>query len=111
VVLLKEASHPYHPQALRALSSNPFTISLEAGPSIHELDTNHLVILDKRDSKNSFTWPKDLRLLVGEEGPGIPESLKRAIAFSIPIGESVESLNANVAASISLFDYRTNRPL
>ena len=57
-----------------------------------------------------FQWPKDVRLLVGEEGPGLPPfSFGKRIA--IPMTESVESLNAVAAASMALYAYRVQHPL
>ena len=44
---------------------------------------------------------KNLRLLVGEEGPGIPRG-EGLGTIAIPT-EGVESLNATVAASIALY--------
>ena len=57
-----------------------------------------------------FQWPKDVRLLVGEEGPGLPPfSFGKRLA--IPMTESVESLNAVAAASMALYAYRVQHPL
>jgi TrmH family RNA methyltransferase len=54
-----------------------------------------------------FKWPKDLFLLVGEEGPGLAQA---DLEFKIPTlsipTESVESLNAVVATSIALYSYK-----
>ena len=56
-----------------------------------------------------FQWPKDVRLLVGEEGPGLPPfSFGKRLA--IPMTESVESLNAVAAASMALYAYRVQHP-
>jgi len=46
----------------------------------------------------------DLRLLIGEEGPGLPE-LKEVPRLAITTTH-VESLNATVAASLALYSYR-----
>ena len=52
----------------------------------------------------TFTWPRNARLLIGEEGQGVPAS--KAFEFlSIPMAREVESLNATVAASIALYSY------
>ena len=57
-------------------------------------------------SKNSVDirevkFPKNLRLLVGEEGQGVPEGI-HAQQIHIPM-RKVESLNAAVAISLALY--------
>ena len=112
VVLLKEAAHPYHPKAIRAASGATFKVSLAQGPSIRELpETTTWVTLDTQgESLPAFQWPKDIRLLVGEEGPGL---LRRASStrLAVPMTDSVESLNAVVAAGMALYAYRVQHPL
>ncbi|MCB0394390.1 MAG: hypothetical protein KDD25_07510, partial [Bdellovibrionales bacterium] len=55
-------------------------------------------------SLSEFEWPKVTNLLLGEEGQGIPQSLKRR-SISIPIHSEVESLNASAALSIALYSW------
>jgi TrmH family RNA methyltransferase len=57
-----------------------------------------------------MVWPRDMYLVVGEEGQGLPEELK-ATRVSIPMRASIESLNAVAAAAIALFSYRQRFPL
>ena len=112
VILLKESAHPYHPKAIRAASGTMFKMSLVQGPSIEDLpETTTWVTLDVQgESLPAFQWPKDVRLLVGEEGPGLPPRAagKR---LAVPMTESVESLNAVVAAGMALYAYRVQYPL
>ena len=112
VILLKESAHPYHPKAIRAASGTTFAVSLVQGPSIRDLPaTTTWVTLDAQgESLSTFQWPEDIRLLVGEEGPGLPiiTSSKR---LAIPMTESVESLNAVVAVGMALYAYRVQHPL
>ena len=112
VILLKESAHPYHPKAIRAASGAMFAMSLAQGPSIRDLpDTATLVTLDTQgESLPAFHWPKGIRLLVGEEGPGLP-SLPSGTRLAVPMADSVESLNAVVAAGMALYAYRTQHPL
>lgn len=101
VILLKECANPFHPKAIRASSGLSARMNLATGPSIHELkDIKHLVALDL-EGENLYQTPLNLpiRLLVGEEGPGIPSHLD-VKKINIPIHDKVESLNATVAASI-----------
>ena len=112
VILLKESAHPYHPKAIRAASGATFAMSLAQGPSIRDLpDAATLVTLDTQgESLPAFRWPKDIRLLVGEEGPGLPSRWSGA-RLAVPMAYSVESLNAVVAVGMALYAYRTQHPL
>ena len=112
VVLLKEAAHPYHPKAIRAASGTTFKVCLAQGPSIRDLpETTTWVTLDMQgESLPAFQWPKDVRLLVGEEGPGLPP-LPSGKRLAVPMADSVESLNAVVAAGMALYAYRVQHPL
>jgi len=107
VVLLEGAAHPFHPRALRAAANAPFQVELRRGPGWADLATavGPLVALDARGTAMAdFPWPRDLRLVLGEEGPGVPADLPlQRLAIAMPGG--VESLNATVAASIALYDW------
>lgn len=139
VVLLREATHPFHPKAIRAGSGAQFDLEFFLGPSLTELaeiysthtatfspaaitpSLTPLITLDMGGTPiNHFTWPKQALLLVGEEGPGLPASLRKSTDYStansianstansqiqvisIPKADAIESLNAMVAASIAL---------
>ena len=49
-----------------------------------------------------FDWPADMRLILGEEGQGVPADCP-ATRLSVPTTGAVESLNATVAVSVALF--------
>lgn len=107
IILLQESASPFHPKAVRAASGTVFMTPFAKGPSIQDLSilTGPAVALDMDgDSLGTFKWPKDVRLLIGEEGMGVPGSLtlKR---LSIPMAKGVESLNATVAAGVALYAY------
>ncbi len=112
VILLKESAHPYHPKAVRAASGTVFKVSLMQGPSIRELpEPATWVTLDTQgESLPAFQWPEAIRLLVGEEGPGLPP-LPSGTRLAVPMTDSVESLNAVIAASMALYAYRVQHPL
>ena len=112
VILLKESAHPYHPKAIRAASGTTFKMSLAQGPSIRDLqEAATWVTLDAQgESLPAFQWPEDVRLLVGEEGPGLPP-LPSGKQLAVPMTDSVESLNAVVAAGMALYAYRVQHPL
>lgn len=112
VVLLQEAAHPYHPKSVRAASGTVFEVPLVQGPSIRHLpDPATWVTLHVQGERlSAFSWPEDIRILVGEEGPGLPV-LPSGKRLAIPMAKSVESLNAVVAASMALYAYRVQHPL
>ncbi len=115
VILLKEAASPFHPKSTRAASGAVFNVDCVYGPSIEELNHNNLastiVALDiTGNDLSGFPWSKNVRILIGEEGQGLPGkgfSQKAAI----PMMKGMHSLNAVVAASIAMYAYRLQHPL
>lgn len=110
IILLKEACSPFHPKALRAAAGNIRHFSFFQGPSIREikdLELPQLFCLDmKGKDLSDLRLPKDLCLLVGEEGPGIPLEIRnKANTISIPMLNNVESLNASFSASLVSYEY------
>lgn len=105
VVLLDEACHPFHPKAIKASAGACFHLNLMRGPSIQNLqNVKQLLALDKDGTAISkMDLKKPRRLLLGEEGKGLPADLKTE-KVAIPINDSIESLNATVAASILLYE-------
>lgn len=119
VILLKESAHPYHPKSIRAASGATFDVPLTQGPSVRDLPgpsklraspAPWVTLHVEGEEMPGFPWPKDVRMLVGEEGPGLPpcSSGKR---LAVPMTESVESLNAVAAVSMALYAYRVQHPL
>ena len=107
VILCEECANPFHPKVIKASAGSSLRLPLQLGPSIQNIsnDTEIISLDSEGQNINKFDWPQNVRLLLGEEGPGIPWTLKRT-AISIPINSKVESLNATVAASLALFSYR-----
>lgn len=108
VILLKEACSLFHSKCVRAAAGNLLDLNIYLGPSINELNTKGLHYLDMSGKALGKTdLPKDLNLVLGEEGPGVPaEKRQSENCLSIPMNQGVESLNAATAAAISLFEYR-----
>lgn len=105
IVLMEEAAHPFHPKTLRAAANAQFELELMRGPSWAEIGNaaGPLVALDGGgEDISQFHWPKNLRLILGEEGLGVPAGLK-AQRLAIPTTGAIESLNATVAASLALY--------
>jgi RNA methyltransferase, TrmH family len=105
VVLLEGAAHPFHPKCLRAASNAQFSLTLLRGPRWAEVNAaaGPLYALDGGGTDlTRFDWPTDLRLILGEEGQGVPADCP-AVRLSVPTTGNVESLNATVAVSVALF--------
>jgi len=112
MILLKESASPFHPKAMRAASGSTLHLVYERAGSIRDLSgLEDLIALDLAGEPISqFRWPKNARLLIGEEGQGVPGSVapKRV---HISISKNVESLNAVAATSIGLYAYRVQHSL
>lgn len=107
IILLQESASPFHPKAVRAASGTVFMTPLAKGPSIRDLTklAGPAIALDMDGEPiGTFKWPKDVRLLIGEEGMGVPDSLPLQ-RISIPMANGVESLNVTVAAGVALYAY------
>lgn len=114
VILLREAVHPFHPKVIRASSGAVFVQSLSQGCSISELAKPErlkwIIPLDMEgEDIATLAWPQHVRLLIGEEGMGIP-SLPYSQRFSISQIHTAIPLNATVASSIALHAYRQQHP-
>lgn len=103
-ILLAESAHPYHPKALRASGGAVLRARLLEGPSLNDLpeDLPLLALSAEGEDLADFVFPRSFGLLVGMEGPGLPD-FWRSRALAIPISPEVESLNAATAAAIALY--------
>jgi len=112
IVLLKEAAHPFHPKSIRAAGTPVFTMSFMTGPSIYKLRAmkRPLVALSPVGINiSTFRFPERFALLPGLEGPGLSEEVKPDFTLSIPMKPHVESLNAAVATSIVLYEWKRSK--
>lgn len=106
LILSEESCSPYHPKAIKASAGALLKMPLYKTGKFAEFITHNknVYALDmKGENVAKFKWPKNLQLVIGEEGPGFGD-IKGLQRLSIPT-EGVESLNATVAASIALFSY------
>lgn len=116
MILTAESSSPFHPRAIRAASATTLAMNYLRGPSIRELRAiatgSPMIALDMKGQKlPGFHWPINARLVLGEEGLGVPEQVRNLCeTVSIPMAAGVESLNATVAAGIALYSYRSQYP-
>jgi TrmH family RNA methyltransferase len=112
LILLKEAAHPFLPKTWKASAGSIWDIPLYSGPSLQELKdygtnniSNRIITLDMSgENLWTFDWPRNSRLLLGEEGQGIPNNLS-SIKVSIPMRKPVESLNVAVAGALAINQY------
>lgn len=115
VILTAESAHPFLPKSIRSSSGAVFSAKLYTSDQLEStveesMSSNaDLVALDASGvSIAEHKWAPNTRLILGEEGRGLPDSLvqdKRLKKISIPI--QFESLNIGVAAGIALHSYRS----
>ncbi|MHC1742733.1 MAG: 16S rRNA (guanine(527)-N(7))-methyltransferase RsmG [Syntrophobacteraceae bacterium] len=112
IILLSECAHPYHPKALRASGGAVLHASLKRGPSIADLseDLPLIPLSSEGTDIRSFDFPERFLLLPGIEGPGLPRDWRNR-SLSIPISETVESLNAATALAIALYAWKSQSGL
>ena len=110
IILTRESANPFLPQAVKASSG----AVLKQKFSYTDLQLNQ-ILFSKTDyaldleGKNiiDVSWPKNFRLILGEEGLGLNltlEQKKQLNLINIPTA-NIESLNATVSASIALWEY------
>jgi 16S rRNA (guanine527-N7)-methyltransferase len=112
VILTKDAANPYHPKSIRSSAGAVFEIEFVRGPRLEDFpeilisSDDKIFTLDTSGSPlNTISFPEKFIVIPGIEGPGLPENLKTD-AVSILLSENVESLNASVALSIFLYQWR-----
>ncbi|XGC82221.1 TrmH family RNA methyltransferase [Bdellovibrio bacteriovorus] len=110
MILTEESCNPFHPKAIKASAGALLKLPLfKVGKFADFVAGNEEVFaLDmKGENVATFKWPKNVRLAIGEEGPGF-SGLKGLKRLSVAT-QGVESLNATVAASIALFSYANSK--
>ena len=110
MILLAESAHPCHPKALRASGGVALQARLLAGPALDDLpsDLPLLPLAADGEPLSRVVFPERFGLLVGMEGPGLPEKWRER-AVAIPMAGEVESLNAATAAAIALYVWSQSR--
>ncbi|MCC2678160.1 MAG: rRNA methyltransferase [Pseudobdellovibrio sp.] len=111
LVLTKESAHPFLPHAIKASAGAALNLKItKSSLSLGEIPLNGAnYALDLHgESLLTARWPKNLRLWVGEEGPGLSlkHEQKKVMKFiNIPTSQ-VESLNAMVSTSLALWEWK-----
>ena len=129
LILTSESANPFLPKSIKASAGAVFRIPIFLGPSLSEISSimvsssgleSASTSVCKNTSDVTFVfdktgvdisdvkWPRDVRIVVGEEGLGIKKVDQSGAHFkkvSIPM-VNMESLNVAVTAGIALFEYR-----
>ena len=105
VILTEESAHPFHPKALRSSAGSSLDVEIYKTVSIEQVNSPNMFYLDMKGEELSETQvPQNARLLLGEEGLGVPESIKKqGQAVKISMSAGVDSLNLAVSAGIALY--------
>jgi 16S rRNA (guanine(527)-N(7))-methyltransferase RsmG len=112
VVLLREAASPFHPRSARAAGSALLRVPLRGGPAIAELAPQGAPVLALSPGGRDIAevgFPERFGLLVGLEGPGLPDAWRTAEAVGIPMQPGNESLNAAAATAVVLYLWSRGR--
>lgn len=108
VVLLSGAANPYHHKAVRAAGVGVFRVPLMRGPSIESLVVRSIPLFTlsaEGESIAKSVLPRTMGLLVGVEGPGVPERFRQKRLIGIPMAPGSESLNAAVSAAVAMYEW------
>ncbi len=111
VVLLQEAANPFHPRSARAAGSALLRVELQRGPALADFAPQNAPVLALSpggQDVGSVAFPDQFGLLVGLEGPGLPDTW-RPTALRIPMLPGNESLNAATATAVALYAWRRTR--
>ncbi len=108
VVLLEGAANPYHSKALRAAGTAPFRVPLMRGPAIERLRVAGVPLFTLTAEGENIAravLPPNMGLLIGVEGPGVPQRFREKRTIGIPMEVGSESLNAATAAALAMYEW------
>ena len=101
VLLLPGCADAYSPKAIRASAGAALNVPI-ANADYEQLSKRTLFFADARGT-SSFIPPRNAILVLGSEGSGVSEAIRRAgTPVAIPTSNRVESLNVAAAAAILL---------
>jgi RNA methyltransferase, TrmH family len=108
IILTRECTDPFSPKAVRSCAGAIEQIDIIEVEQVEQLKQLGIDIItaDKNGRKlDIIHWPESFILVIGNEGSGISEEINtiKKSSVSIPISQSIESLNAGVAAGIILY--------
>lgn len=113
VYLSEDAANPFLPKSVKASAGSVLRLEIVKTKKLADIvvmkSNTPMVALDNFGQNiKQFKWPKNVRLIVGEEGPGLGQQQSNIQLISIPT-TGVESLNAVVATSVALYDYQIKK--
>lgn len=113
IILTQEAAHPFLPQSVKASAGAVLKIRFSKTGALKQIPLcGEDFALDLHGKAlQSIHWPQNLRLWIGEEGPGLnltEEQIKKMRFINIPTGP-VESLNAMVSASLAMWEWKKSQ--
>ena len=121
VVLDESSADPWGWKALRASMGSAFHLPVIRSRGIGSLVTEWrkaglrvaATVPRGGTSMHNVDFTKATALLIGGEGPGLPEALVEAadVRVTIPMRAGIESLNAAVAAAVLLYEAQRQRNL
>lgn len=113
-IVLKGTTDVYSPKVIRAASGSVFRLPILFVETAQETVTllrkygKKTVAATPYGDRDYFTCPLafDTAIIIGNEGAGISETLLEGtdLRLKIPMRESVESLNAAIAAAVLMFE-------
>lgn len=111
VILTKESTHPFLPHSIKASAGAALKLKItKSSLALTEIPLigANIALALHGESIAKTQWPKNLRLWVGEEGPGLKleHAQKKIMKFvNIPTN-NIESLNAMVSTSLALWEWK-----
>ena len=111
IILTKEAAHPFLPQSVKASAGAVLYATFkktDLAVSEISFESETLALDLKGQNLSGLQFPKNFRLLVGEEGPGLQltaEQKNKIKYINIPT-QRIESLNAMVSTSLALWEWK-----
>lgn len=113
VFLTEDSANPFLPKSVKSSAGSVLRLQMYKTKKLSEIidmkSQTPLIALDGFGQNiQKFKWPKNARLIVGEEGPGLGDKEHSIQLISIPTS-GVESLNAVVATSVALYDYQSKK--
>jgi tRNA G18 (ribose-2'-O)-methylase SpoU len=112
VILTPESANPFLPKCIRASAGAVFGGRILQARNLSDLDLRSVARIGLDAQGNDLTkvtLPQDCLLIPGVEGPGLTYVEVCDQVVAIPMPGKIESLNANVAVSILLYEYFRQR--
>lgn len=111
IIITHGCVDPFSPKVVRSAMGAQEHIDIIKIGDISQLKNYNVIAADKYGSSiKDFKWPDSYILVIGNEGAGLSRDVKSICrqAVSVPMSDSVESLNAAIAAAIILYNSKNN---